>query len=215
MEEVSVDRPIHLNIDYPDKKLDRLTSFFRPVTAIPILIIFGLLAGEPFMWEQEMWGLHWNWGLQNIPAFVVLPTILMILFRQKYPRWWFNWNLNLVRFATRVGTYLALLTDTYPSVDEEQAVNLQIHYPDVPNELNRGLPLIKWFLAIPHYILLFFLNTAGLMVVILAWFSILFSGRYPKSLFNFVVGVFQWNLRVAAYTIFLVTDNYPPFGFSE
>jgi hypothetical protein len=138
--------------------------------------------------------------------------LLMILFRQKYPRWWFDWNLELLRFINRVGIYLLVMNDLYPSTDEEQSVHLNISYPDVPKELNRWLPLVKWLLAIPHYFVLFFLNIAALIVTIIAWFSILITGQYPKSIFDFVEGVIRWNLRVIGYAFILVTDEYPPFS---
>jgi len=133
----------------------------------------------------------------------------MIVFRQKYPRWWFDWNLNLVRFENRVFAYLFLLRDEYPSTDEEQAVRLDFPYPDVKNDLNRWLPLVKWLLAIPHVIILLFLAIAVFVVVIIS--SILFTGRYPQGLFDFVVGVMRWGNRVQAYAIVLVTDRYPAF----
>jgi hypothetical protein len=139
----------------------------------------------------------------------------MILFRQKYPRWWFDWNLAVARFATRVLSYLALLSDEYPSTDEEQAVHIDIPYPNVKDDLNRWLPLVKWFLAIPHLIVLWFLGIATIVVVIVSWFAILFTGRYPKDLFDFVVGVFRWYWRVLAYAFLLTTDRYPPFRLSE
>lgn len=137
--------------------------------------------------------------------------LLMILFRQKYPRWWFDWNRELLRFINRVGVYLALMDDRYPATDAEQSVRLELPYPDVPRELNRWLPLVKWFLAIPHYIVLFFLGIAALVAVIIAWFAILFTGWYPRGLFDFVEGVFRWSNRVTAYAFLLVTDRYPPF----
>jgi Domain of unknown function (DUF4389) len=140
-----------------------------------------------------------------------LPVLLLILFRRKYPRWWFDWNLELLRFSNRVSTYIALLRDEYPSTDEQQAVHLDIRYPDAERELNRWLPLVKWLLAIPHYIVLFVLGVATFFVVIISWFAILFTGRYPHALFDFVVGFFRWQNRVTAYAILLVTDTYPPF----
>jgi hypothetical protein len=140
-----------------------------------------------------------------------LPPLLMILFRQKYPRWWFDWNLNLLRFSSRVSAYLALLDDHYPSTDEEQAVHLDFPYPDA-QQLNRWLPLVKWLLAVPHYIVLFFLAIGALVVIIIAWFAILFTGKYPRSLFDFVVGVLRWSNRVTGYAFVLVTDQYPPFS---
>jgi hypothetical protein len=201
--------PATLSIDYPDRQLNRLTTFFRIFVAIPILIIMGLLSGAPLGGEEDRWKYQAGGTL-----FVFLPTVLMILFQQKYPRWWFDWNLALVRFSTRITTYLTLLTDIYPSTDDEQSVHIDIPYPNVKEELNRWLPLVKWFLAIPHYIVLCFLFLAVIGVVIIAWFAILFTGRYPRDLFNFVVGVFRWGLRVSAYAFFLTTDCYPPFSLS-
>lgn len=119
---------------------------------------------------------------------------------------------GLTRFATRVLAYLALLRDEYPSTDDEQAVHVVIPYPRASEELNRWLPLVKWFLAIPHYLVLALLSIAAVCCVIVAWFAILFSGRYPRSLFTFVVGVFRWGLRVGVYAFLLTTDRYPPFS---
>jgi hypothetical protein len=140
--------------------------------------------------------------------------LLMILFRQKYPRWWFDWNLELQRFTNRVGIYLALMDDRYPATDQQQAVHLDYAYPDAARDLNRWLPLVKWFLAIPHYIVLFFLWIAAIVVVIIAWFAILFTGRYPRGMFDFVQGVIRWGARVGAYAFVLVTDRYPPFSLA-
>jgi hypothetical protein len=135
----------------------------------------------------------------------------MILFRQKYPRWWFDWNLELLRYQNRVGAYLALLDDRYPSTDERQSVQLDLPYPDAKRDLNRWLPLVKWLLAIPHYIVLLFLWLAVFVCVVFAWFAILFTGRYPQGLFEFIVGVIRWGNRVVGYAFLLVTDEYPPF----
>lgn len=203
--------PASLSIDYPDRNLDKLTTFFRIFTIIPIWIVLALLVGSAFAWEKDPW-MFQGYGMG---LFVVLPTVLMILFRQKYPRWWFDWNLAVARFATRVLSYLALLSDEYPSTDEEQAVHIDIPYPNARDDLNRWLPLVKWFLAIPHYIVLWFLSIAAIVVVIVSWFAILFTGRYPKALFDFVAGVFRWYWRVLAYAFLLTTDRYPPFRLSE
>jgi len=150
-------------------------------------------------------------GAVGIGGLVVLPTPLMILFRQKYPRWWFDWNLELMRFSNRVGIYLALMDDRYPSTDEQQALHLSLPYPDARSDLNRWLPLVKWLLAIPHYVVLLFLYIAAFVVVVVAWFVILFTGRFPRGMFNFLVGVGRWTARVIAYAQVLVTDRYPPF----
>jgi hypothetical protein len=207
-----------LEIDYPEK-LDRVTSFFRIIWIIPIGFIFALIsgtgrtinntivynqAGEVVRTTSEAAG-----GLLNG---LIVATILMILFQQRYPRWWFDFARELTRFGYRVGAYFALLTDQYPSTVEEQSVHLEIDYPDVPADLNRWMPLFKWLLAIPHYILLGFLAIGVVFAIIIAWFSILLSGQYPKSLFDFVVGVGRWGLRVNAYAFLLVTDQYPPFS---
>jgi len=197
--------PATLEIDYPDRELDRLTSVFRLFTVIPIAIVLGLLTTAAVHSDST----HHTVGSGGT---MFLATVLMLLFRQKYPRWWFDWNLALTRFSTRVAAYLALLCDEYPSTDDEQAVHINIPYPDAKQDLSRWLPLVKWFLAIPHYVFLFFLSIAAIFCVIIAWFAILFTGRHPRSLFDFVVGVFRWWLRVAAYAFLLTTDCYPPFS---
>jgi len=205
MQNVPSGFPATLEVDYPDRELDRLTTVFRLFTVIPIAVILALLTRGTV-----------HAGAANhvvgSGGIVFLATVLMLLFRQKYPRWWFDWNLALTRFSTRVAVYLALLRDEYPSADDEQAVHIQIPYPDAKQELNRWLPLVKWFLAIPHYVVLWFLSIAAFLCVIITWFAILFTGRYPRSLFDFVVGVFRWWLRVAAYAFLLSTDRYPPFS---
>ncbi len=189
--------PATLAIDYPDRLLNRLTTFFRIFTLIPIAVILALVSGGTFDWS----GINgWTW-LYAAGGTLFLPVLLMILFRQKYPRWWFDWNIALTKFGTRVGAYIALLTDVYPSTDEEQSVHIEIPYPDVPRELNRWLPLVKWLLAVPQYIVLCFLGIAAIVCVVIAWFAILFTGSYPKGLFDFVVGVTRWGLRVS-HTLF-------------
>jgi len=202
--------PASLSIDYPEGDRNRLTTFFRLFMVIPILVILALLNPESMLERESDWEFFCAYG-----GFIFLPLVLMILFRRKYPQWWFDWNLAMVRFSTRVTAYFALLRDEYPSTDEEQAVHLQIVYPDAQQDLNRWLPLVKWFLAIPHYIVLFFLYIVALVVIILAWFSIVFTGRYPREWFDLIVGVERWSLRVAAYAFLLITDEYPPFRLSE
>lgn len=205
-----------LEIDFPEQ-LDRLTTFFRLIWAIPILIVLSLLSATAsetatvITESGEIVSEVTSTGL-GIMGGLFVATMLMILFRQRYPRWWFDFALELTRFETRVGAYLALLTDRYPSTVEAQAVHLDIDYPDVERDLNRGLPLVKWFLAIPHYLVLFFLFLGAVVAVVVAWFAILFTGRYPRGLFDYVVGVGRWALRVQAYAFLLVTDRYPPFS---
>jgi len=212
--------PARLEIDYPEK-LDRLTTFFRVLWIIPIAIILGLVsgagetvtntvflneAGEVIKTTRDTAG--------GLVSGLAAATVLMILFRQRYPRWWFDFARELTRFGARVGAYAALLTDQYPSTVEEQSVHLEIDYPDVEQDLNRWLPLVKWLLAIPHYIVLAVLAVVAVVLIIVAWFAILFTGSYPRSLFDFVVGVGRWSLRVQAYAFLLVTDRYPPFSLS-
>ena len=201
--------PATLTIDYPDRKLNRLTSFFRIFAAIPIYVIIALISSGAFTWGSHVEG--WRTSLAA-GGLLFLPLVLMILFRKKYPKWWFDWNLAFTRFRYRVSAYTLLLRDEYPSTDEEQAVHLGLIYPDAQTQLGRGWPLIKWFLAIPHYIVLFFLFIAVFVVWVIAWFAILFTGRYPRGLFDFTVGVWRWTLRVSAYAFLLITDKYPAFS---
>jgi hypothetical protein len=207
MQEEGVSHPVRFSVDYPDRDLDRVTTFFRLFTAIPIVIVLSSVSGGTWQWSYDR-GTAVAAGAGGLLFF---GPFLMILFRQKYPRWWFDWNLELLRFSSRVGIYLGLMDDRYPSTDEHQSVRLDIAYPDVPRDLNRWLPLVKWFLAIPHYVVLFFLYIAVVVVVVIAWFAILFTGRYPRGLFDFVEGVIRWHNRVAGYAFLLVTDRYPPF----
>ena len=200
--------PVTLAIDYPDRALNRLTTFFRLFTLIPIAIISALVSGASFGGARMP---NWDW-LFVAGGILFLAPLLMILFRQKYPRWWFDWNIALTKFSARVATYFGLLTDVYPSTDEEQMVHIEIPYPDVPKDLSRGLPLVKWFLAIPHYIVLACLGIAAVVCIVIAWFAILFTGRYPRGLFDFVVSVYRWGLRISAYAFLLTTDQYPPFS---
>jgi hypothetical protein len=209
---VNEDHPVRFSVDYPDRPLNRLTTAFRIFTVIPIAIVLGALGGYT--------GGGYDGGDAQTVAIggtglLFFPVLLMILFREKYPRWWYDWNLELLRFTNRVGTYFALMNDRYPSTDERQWVRLDFPYPDARNDLNRWLPLVKWFLAIPHYIVLFFLYIAVIVVVIIAWFAILFTGRYPRGMFDFVEGVIRWHNRVVGYAFILVTDRYPPFSMAQ
>lgn len=197
--------PASLEIDYPDRGLSRLTTFFRIVTAIPILVVLGLVTKMTMRADSATY-------VVGSGGIVFLATVLMLLFRRKYPRWWFDWNVALTKFATRVAAYLALLRDEYPSTDDEQAVHVDFVYPDAQRDLSRWLPLVKWFLAIPHYVVLAFVSLAAIVCVVVAWFAILFAGRYPRPLFDFVVGVLRWWIRLSAYAFLLTTDRYPPFS---
>lgn len=205
----SNDYPVQFSVDYPERDLNRLTTAFRIIVAIPIMILIGALSSAGWDSDSGSDGLLIAGG-----SLLSIPTLLMIVFRQKYPRWWFDFNLQVSRFANRVVAYLALMRDEYPSTDEEQAVHLTLPYPDASRDLNRWLPLVKWFLAIPHYVVLVLLGVASVVAVVIAWFAILFTGRYPRSIFTFVEGVMRWNNRVTAYAVTLVTDEYPPFRLS-
>src|ERR1700682_5721937 len=205
--------PVTFTVDFPDRDLDRLTTAFRIIVAIPIVFVLSLLTGQSLHYATSANGSNETVALATGGGLLFLPIVLMIVFRQKYPRWWFDWNVNLLRFSNRVWAYLFLLDDRYPSTDEEQGVHLELTYPDA-RQLNRWLPLVKWFLAIPHYVVLFFLGAGALGAVILAWFAILFTGRYPQGLFRYVVGVLRWSNRVARYAFLLTTDQYPPFQLS-
>jgi hypothetical protein len=208
------EHPVRFWVDYPDRPLDRLSTAFRIFTVIPIAIVLSSIGGYTGSGGYDTGG--------DAPTIVIggtgllfLPPLLMIVFREKYPRWWYDWNLELLRFVNRVGTYLALMNDRYPSTDEQQWVRLELPYPDAGRDLNRWLPLVKWLLAIPHYIVLFFLYLVVIVVVIGAWFAILFTGRYPRGIFEFVEGVIRWHNRVVGYAFILVTDRYPPFSLAQ
>jgi len=206
--------PVAFSVDYPDRPLNRLTTGFRIFVAIPILIVAATLGGEGSSYYGNAGGEHWAWGGGGAAAVLVLGPLLMILFRQKYPRWWYDWNLEVMRFENRIAAYLALMNDRYPSTDEHQSVHLDFAYPDAQHDLNRWLPLVKWLLAIPHYIVLLFLWLAAFVCIVIAWFAIVFTGRYPRGLFEFVDGVLRWGNRVVGYAFILVTDEYPPFRLS-
>jgi hypothetical protein len=212
--QVNEEYPVRFSVDYPDRPLNRLTTGLRIFTVIPIGIVLGSIGGYSSGGDYDADGAGSTIVIGGV-GLLFLPPLLMILFREKYPRWWFDWNLELLRFTNRVGTYLALMDDRYPSTDDRQWVRLDFPYPDAKRDLNRWLPLVKWFLAIPHYIVLLFLYLALIVVVIGAWFAILFTGRYPRGIFDFVEGVIRWHNRVVAYAFILVTDRYPPFSMSQ
>lgn len=246
MSENTVNYPIKLSIDYPDRKVNRLTSFFRIFTVLPIgfvaaLFVSGLPSGSSNVTYSisdtdinNFFAKYFAGGVET-PDFIALivaaaflapivlfimgfianlfnPVVLMLVFRQKYPKWWFDYYLMLLKFFSRIFSYLTLLTDVYPSTDEEQNVHIDVPYPDAKKDLSQGLPLIKWFLAVPHYIVLAFIAIAVFICDIIVWFAILFTGFVPKGLFDFIVGFYRWSVRVSAYAVFQFTDKYPPFS---
>ena len=200
--------PVQYAVDYPDRDLNRVSTAFRIFTAIPILILIGTITGYQSEYDT---GATTTTVVVTGTGLLFVPAALMIIFREKYPRWWFDWNLELMRFSNRVGVYVALMDDRYPSTDDHQAVHLDFGYPDARTDLNRWMPLVKWFLAIPHYFVLIFLYIGAFFAVIAAWFAILFTGRYPRGIFDYLVGVGRWQNRVVAYAGIMVTDQYPPF----
>jgi membrane protein YdbS with pleckstrin-like domain len=199
-----------LEIDYPEE-LDRVTTFFRLIWILPIAVVYGLISAVASWSVVTETGETISRSSGGIAGGLFAATLLMIVFRQRYPRWWFDFAREFARFGLRVGAYFGLLTDQYPSTVEQQSVHLEIDYPDVEQDLNRWLPLVKWFLAIPHYVVLAVLWVGAIITIVIAWFAILFTGRYPRGLFDYVVGVARWTLRVEAYAFLLVTDDYPPF----
>lgn len=210
--------PARLDIDYPEK-LSRVKTLFRLVLAIPIMIISAMISGGNYsstttsVVNGELVFTTTSYAIAGAGG-IVAATVLMLLFRKKYPRWWFDFLQELTRFSTRIAAYLSLMTDVYPSTDEAQTVHLDFDYPDAMEDLNRGLPLIKWLLAFPHYLVLFVLFLGGFFAIIVAWFAILITGRYPKGIFNYIEGVMRWAVRVQAYAFLMVTDKYPPFSMS-
>jgi Domain of unknown function (DUF4389) len=199
--------PAATAIDYPDRPLDRLNTAFRIIYAIPILVIAALIGGGTVTLGTG----SRTYVFTAAGGIVVLAPALMIIFRQRYPRWWFDWNFALLQFSTRITAFMALMDDRYPSTEDEQSVHITLTYPDVRADLNRWLPIVKWLLAIPHYVALFFLSIGAVLGAIAAWFAILFTGRYPRGIFDYIEGVIRWHVRVVAYAALLVTDEYPPF----
>ena len=201
------DYPLTFSVEYPDRPLNRVSTGFRIFAAIPILILASTISGGYARFA--------DYGTLAVggAGLLFIPPLLMILFRQKYPRWWLDWNLQLLRFTNRVYVYLALMDDRYPSTDEAQSVRLDFPYPNAERDLNRWLPLVKWFLAIPHYIVLVILWILSFFCVVIAWFAILFTRRYPQGLFRIVESVMRWGNRVTGYAFILITDRYPPFSF--
>ena len=207
--------PVQFSIEYPEAS-NRLTVLLRAILAIPVFVIMQLVSGDLSMFDPSYYDLEsdtsWDPILSTAAVLWIAP-LLMIVVRYKYPLWVFNTYLELSRFTARVEAYLLLLRDEYPSLDEEQAVSLQIEYPDVRGQLNRFLPIVKWLLAFPHYIVLVGFFFAVIAVTVVAWFTILIKGRYPRGMFSFVEGTLRWGHRVFCYAFMLTTDRYPPFSF--
>ena len=212
MQSNKLNNPIDLDIEFPDGQRNRASVVFRPLLAIPILVVLAALGGPALGGARGGGGLFFI-GLAS--GLVVVPPLLTIVFRKKYPRWWFDFNLAFLRFDNRVIGYLLLTSDRFPSTDDEQAVHLTVPYPDVSSDLNRFMPLIKWLLATPHYLALLVLDLGVVIATIAAWVAIVLTGRHPRRLFDYTVGVMRWHNRVVCYAFALVTDNYPPFRLAS
>jgi hypothetical protein len=212
MQSVTPINQVEFDIDYPDQPRRRATTSVRALIAIPILVVLATLGGPALGGARGGGGLSFI-GLAS--GLVVIPPLLTIVFREKYPRWWFDFNLAFLRFDNRVIGYLLLMSDDYPSTDDEQSVHLDVPYPDVRSDLNRWMPLVKWLLAIPHYLALLVLDIGVVIATITAWVAIVLTGRHPRRLFDYTVGVMRWHNRVVCYAFALTTDHYPPFRLSE
>ena len=142
--------PVQFSVDYPDRPLDRKSTLLRVFYVLPIWVVLAFMSGTTYAFGLEKVSL----ASAQVGGVLFVPIVLMLLFQNKYPRWWFEWNLALMQFTNRVVAYMFLLTDVYPSTDEEQSVHLDIAYPDTEWGLNRVMPLFKWLFAFPHYIAL-------------------------------------------------------------
>ena len=182
--------PVRYDVEYPEE-LSRWLIFVKWLLAIPHFMI--------------LWALSIAAGVMGFIAFFA------ILFTKRYPRGLFDFVVNFNRWSLNVDAYTGLLRDEYPPFSWEPGQYAVTYEVDYPEQLNRWLPLIKWPLAIPHIIVLLFLFIGAFVAWVIAWFAILFTKRFPRGLFDFVVGVTRWQYRVDAYTG-LLRDEYPPFS---
>ena len=187
-----MDQPmLQYDVAYPEH-LSRGLIFIKWLLAIPHLIVLALL----------------GIGL----AIVTVIAWFAILITGKYPRGMWDFSMMVLRWSARVNAYLNLQRDEYPPFgDQDYPVLFQMEYPE---HLSRGLIFIKWLLVIPHLIILYVLGLLSSVVLLIAWVAILFTGKFPRGLFDFVTGVARWSNRVAVYEL-LLTDAYPPFSMSH
>mmetsp|Transcript_12298 Transcript_12298/g.29571 ORF Transcript_12298/g.29571 Transcript_12298/m.29571 type:complete len:269 (-) Transcript_12298:213-1019(-) len=184
--------PARLEVDYREDDVSRIEVLLRIFKIIPVLL-FSAFVGST----------------------LYLSTLIMVMFQLKYPRWWFDFRLEYKRYSTRIGTFVALMTDKYPSTTDEQIVHLDIDYPgqDVSQSMNRWGPLYKIILSVPHFFICFALKIGYLLALVVVWIYLLVAGgKYPKFIFDYIVSYWRWSLRYDAYTFLLVTDEYPPFS---
>jgi hypothetical protein len=185
-----LDYPVRFDVQYPEQ-LSRWLIFVKWILAIPHFLIL--------------------YALNAVAGICVLIGFFAILFTRQFPRGLWDFVVNTRRWNENNSAYIALMRDEYPPFSWEPGVYPVTLEVDYPEEMNRWLPLVKWLLAIPHLIVLSVLYIAAIVVIIIAWFAILFTGQFPRGMFDFVVGVMRWNNRVYAY-FYLLRDEYPPFS---
>ena len=184
--------PLRFDVQYPEQ-LSRLLIFVKWLLAIPHFIIL--------------------YALGIVSSVILVIAFFTILFTKRFPRGLFDFVVNVNRWNANAFAYYGLLRDEYPPFSWEPGQYPVTYEVDYPEELNRWLPLIKWLLVIPHLIVLLFVFLVAYVAWFIAFFAILFTGRFPRGLFDFIVGVIRWNYRVGAY-LYLLRDEYPPFSLS-
>jgi hypothetical protein len=195
---------IETQIDVTLTERNRVTALFRIILVVPMAIF--LAAFTPSVADLESGDLNSLYA-----GFFALPVGLAIVFRQVYPSYLLAFNEALLSLQTRVNAYVVLLTDEYPSIEENDVVS--VTFPEVDAKaLNRWLPLIKWLLAIPLYLVGIVYIVYAAFLTLFAWISILFSGNFPEFCAEGIVGVIAYWNRVVGYALILVTDEYPTFS---
>jgi len=185
------------------KDRNRTTVFWRGILAFPVIIFVATFTQATFA-ENDSWG----FGTTGV---IVIPALLAIVVRGKYPSYVLTFNHALVELSTRLAAYVLILNDKYPSIEANSKV--AVLFPDVEGgkKLNRWLPLVKWFLAIPHYIVGAVYLVISLVVTFIAWIQTSITGKYPEWAGEIVLGTISYWNRVQGYMLLLVTDKYPTF----